>query len=189
MKLEKKAIKGTLILVAGASGAGKDTLIDEARRQLAGDPDFAFPTRIITRPKDAGGEIHQAMSEEEFAKAEAKGEFSFVWRAHGFAYAIPKSVDADLAAGRVVVINVSRSVIAAARRRFANLKILLIEAPEIIRAERIAKRGRETLAQAQERLTRAGRFTVTGEDVVVIDNGGELETAARAFIQALRGGS
>jgi ribose 1,5-bisphosphokinase len=177
---------GWLVLVVGASGAGKDTLIDEARRQLAGDSRFVFPTRIITRPKDAGGEIHQAMSEEGFAKAEAAGQFSFVWRAHGFAYAIPKSVDEDLAVGKVVVINVSRSVIAAARRRFSKLKVLLIEAPEIVRAERIATRGRETLAEAKERLARAGRFTVTGDDVIVIDNGGELAPAAGAFVAALR---
>jgi ribose 1,5-bisphosphokinase len=186
MSEKKPSAPGWLILVVGASGAGKDTLIDEARRQLADNSHFVFPMRIITRAKDAGGEIHQALSEAEFVKAEAAGEFSFVWRAHGFSYAIPCSVDDDLAAGRVVIINVSRSVIAAARRRFDKLRVLLIEAPETVRAKRIARRGRESLTEAQERLARAGRFTVTGDDVVVIDNGGELAAAVEAFVKALR---
>ena len=43
------------------------------------------------------------------------------WEAHGHFYALPRSIDRDLAAGRTVVANVSRAVIAAIRDRYVDV--------------------------------------------------------------------
>jgi len=39
---------GRLVVVAGPSGAGKDTLLRFARNHLGGDPNIVFPHRVVT---------------------------------------------------------------------------------------------------------------------------------------------
>ncbi|WP_339949926.1 phosphonate metabolism protein/1,5-bisphosphokinase (PRPP-forming) PhnN [uncultured Albimonas sp.] len=174
-------MRGTLHLVVGPSGVGKDTLIAAAR---AARPDLAFPTRVITRPAGPG-ENHEPVSEAEFARRLALGEFALHWRAHGLAYGIPAAVETALSACRGGVINVSRAAVAEARARFAPVRILALTAAPEVRARRIAGRGRETEAQIAARLRRTPPALPQGPDVRIIDNGGALEDATAAFLAAL----
>jgi len=177
--------RGTLILVVGPSGAGKDTLIEGAREALAGDRRFVFPRRVITRPAEAGGEEHEAMSPVEFAAAETAGAFALSWGAHGLRYGIPSGIDAELARGRHVVVNVSRSILAEARRRYRPLAIVEVTAPVEVLAERLAARGREGAADIAQRLARSGAVAVTGKDVIRIETTGTVEESLRKFLAAL----
>ena len=180
--------RGTLFLVVGPSGAGKDALIAAARAALAHDPNFLFPRRLITRPAEAGGEDHIAMSQAAFEAAAAEGAFSLHWRSHGLGYGISKQLETALAAGRNVVVNVSRSVVDEARKRLQPVKIILVTAPVPVLAERLAARGRESAAEIAERLARASYAEPSGPDVVRIENAGALAEAVAAFLAALRGG-
>ncbi len=178
--------RGRLVLVVGPSGVGKDSLLDAARAALSSDPMVVFPRRVVTRAPGLPGEDYIAMSEADFATAAARGDFALHWPAHGLHYGIPKAIEADLAAGREVVINVSRSVLDEARRRYPGLLVLLINAsPDVLR-QRLLKRGRETPAEIEERLQRAAAFTVAGADVVRLDNDGPLAETADRFIALLK---
>jgi ribose 1,5-bisphosphokinase len=139
-----------LVLVVGPSGAGKDTLLDAARRTLAGDPRFRFVRRVITRPAEAGGEAHEAVTAAEFAAR----DFALAWEAHGLRYGISADIVVDLDAGRVVVANVSRGVIAEAVERFS-VRVIEITAPPQVLAARLARRGRESAADVAVRLARS----------------------------------
>ena len=72
-------MKGTLFLVVGPSGAGKDTLLDGARQAIAGDDTYVFARRTITRPEDAGGEAHEAVDVSEFEHRIEAGGFLAHW--------------------------------------------------------------------------------------------------------------
>jgi ribose 1,5-bisphosphokinase len=138
-----------LVLVVGPSGAGKDTVLGLARQALAGDTRFRFVRRVITRPADAGGEDHEAVSEAEFARR----RFALSWGAHGLRYGIPLDVVDDLARGVVVVANVSRGVIADAAAAYP-VRVIVVTAPAEILARRLAARGRETAEDVARRLAR-----------------------------------
>jgi len=168
-----------LVLVVGPSGAGKDTLLDGARQALADDPRFRFVRRVITRPADSGGELHEAVTEADFAAR----TFALAWQAHGLHYGIPDDIGTDIAAGRVVVANVSRGVIAEAARRYP-ARVIEITAPPQVLAARLAARGRETSTDIAARLAR----NVPVPDNVPLEtvmNDTTIETGTARFLAAL----
>lgn len=177
---------GTLVLVVGPSGAGKDTLIGAAQRAMRDDARFVFPRRIVTRDAVAALEDHDSLERRDFALARARGEFALDWEAHGLSYALPGSVDAEVAAGRVVVANASRRVLPAAVDKYPRARVVLVSAALEIRARRLAGRGRETPADIAARLRREGAPVPPGVPAVVIDNSGALEAGIAAFLAALR---
>jgi phosphonate metabolism protein PhnN/1,5-bisphosphokinase (PRPP-forming) len=169
-----------LVLVVGPSGAGKDTVLALARSALAGDARFRFVRRVITRPAVAGGEDHEAVSDDTFARR----SFALQWRAHGLSYGIPQDVTHDLARGIVVVANVSREIIALAANRFP-VRVIEVTAPFAVLAARLAARGRETPDDIAQRLARDIPIPRNVPSQKVI-NDRAPEEAARAMVSALK---
>ncbi|MEW6018138.1 MAG: phosphonate metabolism protein/1,5-bisphosphokinase (PRPP-forming) PhnN [Pseudomonadota bacterium] len=176
---------GILILVVGPSGVGKDTLLEGAHSALADRPDFVFVRRDITRPAGAGGEDHNPVSEGEFTSRVVAGDYLLHWRAHGLGYGVPVVAANQLAAGQRVVVNVSRSVLDEARRRFGQLRIVSVEADARRLAQRLRARGRENEADIARRIAQADAFEVSGDDVVVVRNDGSPEEGVMAMISAI----
>ena len=111
--------RGTLVLVVGPSGVGKDSIIAGAAARLRDDPRVVFARRLITRPADAGGEDHIAVSPAEFAAQREAGGLLLHWNAHGLDYGLPQTLETMRDEGKVVVANVSRTIVADARARLA----------------------------------------------------------------------
>lgn len=177
---------GALILVVGASGAGKDSLLAGAREIFADDPDVYFPRRIITRPREAGGEDHIAMDPEAFAEVRAAGGFLLHWHAHGLDYGIPKDVQSLRRDGGTVLVNVSRSVVTEAWRQLVPVMVIEVTAPKEVLAERLQNRRRESDADIRRRLARPASILPEEIRVIRIDNGGRLETALAQFADVIR---
>jgi thymidine phosphorylase len=176
---------GILFFVVGPSGAGKDTLLDGARRLMAGDDRFVFARRTITRPADAGGEEHDAITLAEFEKLESEGGFLVSWRAHGLAYGLPSALKDELARGRHVIANGSRAVIGDLAKRVPRLVVIRVTAPVEILARRLAGRGRETEADIAARLARAELSIAADVDVVDVNNDDTTETGIGRFVTAI----
>ena len=175
---------GALALVLGPSGVGKDALIASARELLATDPRFVFPERVVTRLPHAA-ESHGSMSADAFDEAESQGRFALTWQAHGLSYGIPVSIDRAIREGCVVVVNGSRTIGGAARRRYARASLILIDCPVEIRAARIAARGRERGTDIEARLNRGVATFDPGDADVRIDNSGTLAGGVQTLVRVL----
>tara|TARA_E500000318_G_C3555508_1_gene210901 strand:- start:1192 stop:1749 length:558 start_codon:yes stop_codon:yes gene_type:complete len=172
---------GTLWLIVGPSGAGKDSLLDGAKAALADSPNHCFVRRDITRPADAGGEDHNPVSVEEFEATLEEGGYCLSWQAHDLRYGIPKTIEAELAAGRHVIVNVSRALIGTAREMFPDVRVVNITVPRAVLESRLRGRGRESEADIQKRLERAEAFTLEGPGVTNFINDRPLEESVSAF--------
>ena len=118
------AHQGKLIYVVGPSGAGKDALLDYARAHLPPGATVKFARRWITRPADAGGEAHHAITTAEFDAMLAAGRFALHWRAHGNGYGIGTEIDDWLRDGNTVVVSGSRENARQARTLYPNLSVI-----------------------------------------------------------------
>jgi ribose 1,5-bisphosphokinase len=176
---------GRLILVVGPSGAGKDTLIGLARAACAEDGRIVFPRRVVTREASTF-EDNEQVSLDAFRQARSQGDFAVDWDAHGHCYALPRVIDDDIRAGRTVVANVSRTVIDAMRRAYADVVVVSITAPPEILSQRLVKRARSSDGQIADRLSRAVDGVAAAPDVT-ITNVGSVEDHARELVGIIKG--
>ena len=175
-----------LFYVMGASGAGKDSILDYARHHLAEDSSVLFAHRYITRPADAGGENHRALSESEFMLRSQANCFAMQWHSHGLHYAVGKEVDDWLARGLSVVVNGSRQYLAEALVLYPFINPVLIQVDNDKLAERLLKRGRETAKEINERLLKRENETlVTHPNLITIDNNKTIDDSGKQFLNEI----
>jgi ribose 1,5-bisphosphokinase len=175
--------EGRLYYVMGPSGAGKDSVLGWVRAHGVSH-DVLCAHRYITRPADAGGENHVALSEAEFASRAHRGLFALTWRAHGLHYGIGREIEYWLERGVKVLVNGSRDAYLRACERFPALQPVLITASRETMARRLASRGRETDQDIAARLARSDAYEApTG--ALVIHNDGDLAEAGTALLGAI----
>jgi|SRR4051812_49164230 ribose 1,5-bisphosphokinase len=176
---------GRLVLVVGPSGAGKDTLLGLAKVACVDDGNIVFPRRVITREASASEE-NEEVSPGTFQQALARGDYAMHWEAHGHSYALSRVVDDEIRLGRTVVANVSRTVIGAMRRAYADVVVVSITAPPDVLAERIAMRARSSDGRLESRLRRTVEDASAVPDVTIV-NTGCAEYHARQLVRAIKG--
>ncbi|MFT4119024.1 phosphonate metabolism protein/1,5-bisphosphokinase (PRPP-forming) PhnN [Bradyrhizobium sp.] len=175
---------GRLVLVVGPSGAGKDTLLRLAREACVDDHEIVFPRRVVTRESSAD-EDNVALGPDEFRRARERGDFAVHWDAHGHSYALPRGIDDDIRAGRAVVANVSRTVIGALRKAYANVVVVAITAPPDVLAQRLAARARHSDGNLADRLARSVDDASAHADVTIL-NAGTAEYHSRQLVRVIR---
>jgi ribose 1,5-bisphosphokinase len=174
---------GRLVLVVGPSGAGKDTLLGLARAACKDDPNIVFPRRIVTREASAF-EDNEQITYDDFCQARARDAYAMHWEAHGHGYALNRGVDNDIRAGRYVIANVSRTVIAASRRAYADVVVVSITAPPEVLAQRLAARGRGSDGKIEQRLGRTVEDAAATPDAIIV-NVGNPEDHARELVNII----
>lgn len=180
--------RGTLILVIGPSGSGKNTLINAAREA---HPSLAFSISATTRSPRAGevdGDNYHFLTREAFMERAANGEF-LEWAEYGGnCYGTLRSeIEPKLAEGQVILADIEVQGARQLRERLSPSELVLIYVdagtwPELL--ARIQARATMTEAQIQSRHARYEQEAAfkTEADFVIQNRDGEIEKAKSDFI-------
>lgn len=174
---------GRLIGVVGPSGVGKDTVMQALSEA---HPGLGLVRRVITRSGSAVGEDCDVVSQETFDAKRDGGGFALYWQAHGMSYGVPQAIEAQLAEGRDLLVNLSRTVLGRAQTRFPGFMTLVLKASEEVLRDRLNERGRESQSEVEQRLARRYFALPQGlEPVIEICNDGDLEETVQLALAAL----
>ena len=180
-------IMANLFYVIGASGSGKDSLMNYARNNMPDDAPVLFAHRYITRPADAGGENHVALSTREFERRKELGCYAMHWFSHETHYGIGKEINTWLSHDLDVVVNGSRGFLQEATELFPNLVPVLISVDPVILSDRLYARGRESSDQIRKRLIQAIELEkdVKHNQLLKIENNSSISEAGNQLLNAI----
>ena len=174
-----------LFYVIGASGAGKDTLMNYARTVINGSGTVIFVHRYITRPAFEGNENHVSLSKEEFESRCNANLFALNWESHGNSYGIGIEINTWMEKGFDVVMNGSREYLSIAMEKYPELIVVSIEAsPSVIHA-RLAARGREDSDEIRDRIERTAKMSFDLSNAIKIQNDGAIEEAGEILVKII----
>lgn len=181
-------IMADLFYIIGASGVGKDSLLNYAREHLSKETSLIFAHRFITRKADAGSENHISVSEEEFQRRLELGRFAMHWDSHGLRYGIDIGLNQWLAKEVSVAMNGSRGYLQQASYDYPELRPILIRVDQKILRQRLELRGRESAEQIELRLERARTLDdLHHSKLIIIENNGDLADAGEKLMNIFKG--
>jgi phosphonate metabolism protein PhnN/1,5-bisphosphokinase (PRPP-forming) len=158
---------GRWVFVCGPSGAGKDSVMNWATEHLAANKNIVFARRLVTRAAHPGSD-HDPVTPQKFARLIGSGGLVWCWQAHGFHYGIGAHYAAEVAAGRVVVVNGSREH-ASGLEVSNNIRVVQIIAQPEQLALRLEKRGRDLPHDVERRLVRNTLFAALRVDLTILN--------------------
>lgn len=166
-----------IILIVGASGVGKDTLIKYARKKMK--KEINFVRRYITRKPDKN-EKNFFVDNSAFKVLKDNNFFVSSWSAHENLYGIAKS---SIKEG-VNVISISRKEIEHFESIYNNVTTINITVPKNILKVRLISRGRETKEEIKKRLLR-DYGVIKAKKIVEFENILELTISVEIFTKLL----
>ena len=180
-----------LLVVSGPSGVGKDSLLEELRRQ---EPTLAYSTSATTRaarPGEVDGIHYFFVSRAKFERMMGEDAFIETREYANNLYGTPKSYVLDaLAAGRDVIMKPEVNGALAIKRAFPQAVLVFLTAPsDDALAKRLTGRSTETPADIARRLeiAKLEEQFVPDYDYLIVNDA--LETALgqlRAVLTAER---
>lgn len=180
-------MQGKLFYLMGASGSGKDSLLQGCRELLHPEDRTIIAHRFITRAAGAGGENHIHLTEKEFNMREQSGLFAMHWTSHKHLYGISSEIDTWLDAGLNVIMNGSREYLSKALEQYEQLVPVMINVDSTLLKKRLINRGRETPQEIEKRLSRHETLLhEMPEETLFVDNSHSLEEGIQTLMKIIK---
>ncbi len=150
---------GMLLIISGPSGVGKTTITRAVERSI---PDAVFSVSATTRPRtaaDVEGVDYHFVSDAEFDRMVAAGEFLEHANVFGKRYGTPRKwVEEQLRRGRLVILEIDVQGAAAVKAKIPEaFGVFILPPSEEVLLDRLRSRRREPEDVIQHRFAEAKR--------------------------------
>ena len=177
---------GRIYYLMGASGAGKDSLIQYLKENLNNRGSYCFAKRYVTRTKPGRDDI--AIEQLRFTQLVDSGDLVLNWQRHGILYGIGHEINQALAKGKRVIINGSRDYYLQAKKSYPDLTGILIKAENQTLEQRLHRRQRESGTDISARMAEADKFPLLEREdskIIIINNNDSLTLAGNRLLKIL----
>ncbi len=173
---------GFVVIVSGASGAGKGTVIEKLKSMR---DDFTLSVSTTTRPprgEGVVGEHYMHVSEEEFQDLVSEGAFLEWAEVHGHYYGTRKGwVDEKIQKGYIVILEIDvQGALQVMERTLDYTSVFITPSDRTVAHERLRNRGTESETDLERRIRNSvwefeqmNRF-----NYIVVNESGKLDNAA-----------
>lgn len=165
-----------IVLIVGASGVGKDSLLQSIKDKIEAN----FVKRYITRAPSVYEENFY-IDRSYFNVLMESNFFISHWEAHGNLYGIAKK---DIKDG-LNIISVSRGAIDDFEKRYDDVTTIEITLPKELLRQRLILRGRESLQDIEKRLIRS-YDSIQAKRLVQFENSKPLEQSSQEFLKLIK---
>ena len=176
-----------LFVISGPAGVGKGTLVSRIRELRPDLDETVSATTRPPRPGEVEGVSYHYLSDAEFSRRVAAGEFLEYADVHGHSYGTLRSeVESRIARGRSVILEIDYQGAFQVRQAFPAAVLVFIEPPSFEELERrLRGRGTEDEEHIELRLKNARHEIEIGEqyDVRVVND--EVERAAQELLEVM----
>jgi guanylate kinase len=181
---------GRLIVVSGPSGAGKTTVLKEVFERC---PFLELSVSATTRPPRPGeldGRDYYFLSQQDFARRRAAGDFLECFEVYGRGYwygTLKEEVAPRLAAGKWVVLEIDVEGTLAVLRQYPEAVTIFVRPESVDELERrLRRRGTESEAAIQRRLEVARRELQFMDRYAYVVTNESIEEAVQEIVEILQ---
>lgn len=171
-------MKKKIILIVGASGVGKDSLIKEAKKEF--EENINLVRRCITREPDEN-ENNYYFNHNAFNILKEQDFFISTWQAHNNLYGISR----DCLQDGVNIISISRGNITDFEKEYKDVYTINITLPKEELKRRLIKRDRENTEEIEKRLNRSYE-KITANILIEFDNSKDFIVSSNEFKDLLQ---
>ncbi len=182
-------MRGTLYVFSGPAGVGKGTVLQRALKEL---PNIGYSVSCTTRePRpglDAEGETYYFISDEEFRRRVAAGDFLEYANVHGHLYGTRRDiVEKALASGRDIVLEIDVQGAFIVKRKMPEAVMVFVKPPSFDElARRLQKRGSESPAERELRMRNAKEELAHAKDYDYVIVNDVVANAVEEFIKIVK---
>jgi phosphonate metabolism protein PhnN/1,5-bisphosphokinase (PRPP-forming) len=166
-----------IVLIVGASGVGKDTLLKEIKKDLS--KDCHFIKRYITRKPDKN-EKNFYLDNYAFEILNNNNFFISTWSAHDNLYGISKK---SIKEG-INIISISRSKIKDFEIEFDNVYTINISVSKDELRNRLILRHRESIEEIEQRLERSYK-NIEAKNLIEFNNHDSIKKSSKSLLKVL----